>query len=174
MPAVWATVFKRHRDPALAARFATLRELPAGTLGQGFLAYLAANGFGLPGERGSVSDIIVAHDLAHVLAGYGTTPDEEVQVACFSAGHRKKDPFAMVLFVLFQFHLGLQMTPGAKPERGHFVPSRVLAALVRGSRVNVDLTGAWDYWPNLGEDLDALRARFGVEPRDARALGHAA
>ncbi len=169
VPAVLATVFRRYRNRALAARFATLRRLPAGTLGRGFIAYLDANRFALPGEMGAVSDIIVAHDLAHVLGDYATTPADEVLVACFSAGHRVRDPFAMVLFVMFQFHLGLRLTPGALPEVGQLDPAPVVAAIARGAAVTVDLTGDWDYWPLMAEPVDSVRRRLGIAPRRAGA-----
>lgn len=162
IPLIWSTFFGRYQNRALAAQYAALRELPAGSLGRGYIAYLEANGFGLPGERGAVSDIIVRHDLAHVLGGYGTSPGEEVLVASFSAGHRVKDPFAFVMFVLFQFHLGVRMTPGAEAERGCFDPTRVIAAIARGAAVTIDLTGNWDYWQDLALPLDTLRARYGI------------
>lgn len=71
----------------------------------------------------------------------------------------------MVLFVLFQFHLGVQMTPGAKPEVGKFHPHRVVEAIARGATVTEDLTGPWSYWPLLSQPLDQVRERLGVTPR---------
>ncbi len=164
-PLIYSTFFGRYTNRALAAQYGALRELPEGSLGRGYLAYLARNNFPLPGERGAVSDLIVRHDLAHVLGGYDTTPDEEVLVASFSAGHRVKDPFGFVMFVLFQFHLGVRMTPGAKAERGHFDPARALAAITRGAAVTIDLTGPWDYWQDLAVPLETLRARYRIAPR---------
>lgn len=173
VPAVLATFFRRYRNRDLAARFHALRSLPDDSLGRGFLSYLATNGFPVPGELGAVSDIIVAHDLVHVLGDYGTTPAEEVLVACFSAGHRVEDPFAFVLFVLFQFHLGVQMTPGAAPETGYFDPVTALEAVRRGAEVPRDLTGAWDYGAVLDQPVAALRARLRIAPRAVRQSGAA-
>jgi hypothetical protein len=68
----------------------------------------------------------------------------------------------MVLFVLFQFHLGVRLTPGARAEVGFLDPATALAALVRGAAVHHDLTATWDYWPLLAEPLDGLRRRLGV------------
>jgi hypothetical protein len=167
IPLIYSTLFRRYRNPELAARFATLRKLPAGTLGREYVRYTDENGFGLPGERGSVTDIIVPHDLAHVLSGYGTTPAEEVLVASFSAGHRAKDGFAFIVFVLLQFHLGVRMTPGAKAETGYFDPAKVLAAIVRGAAVEVDFTAEWDYWRDLRQPVDTLRWLYGIAPREA-------
>jgi hypothetical protein len=174
VPALVATFLRRYHDPALAARFRALRALPDGTLGRAFLAYLERNHFVLPGEPGAVSDIIVQHDLAHVLGGYDTTPAEEVLITGFSTGHRRNDPFAYLLFGIFQFHLGVRLTPGAAPEVGYFDPARVLEAIRRGAAMNVDLTGDWDYWPMMDQPLEAVRTQYGVAPRAALAAGAAA
>jgi hypothetical protein len=168
VPLIYSTFFRRYRNPELARRYAALRELPEGSVGRAYIAYIDANKFGLPGERGAVSDIIVQHDLAHVLGDYGTAPAEEVLVASFSAGHRVKDPFAFIMFVMLQFHLGLRVTPGAKAERGHFDPARVLAAIARGAELNIDLTARWNYWPDLAEPLEAVRRKYNVSPRIPR------
>ena len=165
VPALVATLLRRHGDPALAARFRALRVLPEGTLGRAFLAYLERNHFALPGEPGAVSDIIVQHDLAHVLGDYDTTSTEEVLITAFSTGHRRRDPFAYLLFGIFQFHLGVRLTPAALPEVGNFDPASALEAIRRGAAMNVDLTGEWDYWPMMDQPLEAVRARYGVSPR---------
>ena len=174
IPLIYSTFFRRYRNPELARRFAALRDLPQDSLGRAYIAYIDANKFGLPGERGAVSDIIVQHDLAHVLSDYDTSPPEEVLVASFSAGHRVKDPFAFVMFVMLQFHLGLRMTPGAKAERGHFDPAHVLTAIARGAELNIDLTARWDYWTDLTEPLDTVRRKYNVPPRVPRAAARAA
>lgn len=174
VPLIYATFFHRYRNRELARRYAALRDLPEGSLGRAYIAYIDANRFGLPGERGAVSDIIVQHDLAHVLGDYDTTPAEEVLVASFSAGHRAKDPFAFIMFVMLQFHLGLRMTPGAKAERGYFDPAHVLAAIARGAQLNIDLTARWDYWADLRAPLEAVRRRYNVAPRIPRTATRAA
>jgi hypothetical protein len=174
VPLIYSTFFRRYRNPELARRFAALRDLPKHSLGRAYIAYIDANKFGLPGERGAVSDIIVQHDLAHVLSEYGTAPAEEVLVASFSAGHRVKDPFAFIMFAMLQFHLGLRMTPGAKAERGHFHPAHVLTAIARGAELNIDLTGRWDYWTDLTEPLDTVRRKYNVPPRVSGAFTRAA
>ena len=173
-PLIYSTLFRRYRNRELARRYTALRDLPEGTLARAYIAYVDANKFGLPGERGAVSDIIVQHDLAHVLGDYGTAPADEVLVASFSAGHRVKDPFAFIMFVMLQFHLGRRMTPGAKAERGHFDPARVLAAIARGAELSIDLTARWNYWADLAEPLETVRRKYNVPPRIARTEARAA
>jgi hypothetical protein len=157
----------RYEDRRLAERFGRLRDLPAGTLGREYVRYLDDRGWPLPGERGAQSDIIVDHDMTHVLSGYGTDPASEVEFACFSAGYRRKEPFTFILFVLLQFHAGVRMTPGAAAERGMFDIERALAALERGAAMNVDLTEGWNYWEVIDVQVDALRVRYGIPPRRA-------
>jgi hypothetical protein len=155
----------RYQDAALASRFAKLRHLPDSTLGREYVRYLDERGWPLPGEKGAQSDIIVDHDMTHVLSGYDTDPASEVEVACFSAGYRSKDPFTFVLFVLIQFHVGVRMTPGAPPERGMFDVERALIALERGAAMNVDLTGEWNYWEVIDVPVEELRRRYNIPPR---------
>ena len=159
--------FGRLENPELARRFARFRSLPDGTLGREYLRYLDRNGWPLPGERGALSDIIVYHDMTHVLADYGTDPASEVEVACFSAGYRTKEPFTFVLFVLLQFHVGLRLTPGSPAERGFFDVERALLALERGAAMNVDLTAGWSFWEVADVPLDELRRRYGIAPKPA-------
>lgn len=108
--------------------------------------YCRDNGFALLGEKGGAAEQIPFHDCAHVLSGYGTDPEGEVQVACFSAGFQRREPWFFVFFVLLQFHLGIRMTPITKARTGFFHPEKALMALQRGAAMNVDLNDGWYYW----------------------------
>ena len=110
----------RYEDASLARRYEALEHYPQGSLGRSYWEYCRTNGFPLPGEKGGAAEQVLFHDCAHVLSGYGTTPDQEVQVACFSAGFQRRDPWTFVFFVLLQFHVGIRMTPitDAKARRG--------------------------------------------------------
>jgi hypothetical protein len=155
----------RYENAALARRFAALRDLPDGTLGREYTRFLDERGWALPGERGAQSDIIAFHDLTHVLGEYGTDAAGEVEVACFSAGYRRKEPFTFVLFVLLQFHAGIRMTPGAPAERGAFDFGKAIAALERGAAMNIDLTDGWDYWEVVDVPVAELRRRYHIVPK---------
>ncbi|HAN92087.1 MAG TPA: hypothetical protein DCQ33_08410, partial [Nitrospira sp.] len=110
---------------------------------------------------------ILFHDCAHILSGYGTAPEEEVQVACFSAGFQRRDPFLFVFFVLLQFHVGIRMTPITAARTGFFDPEKALIAMRRGAAMNVDLNHGWDYWPVMGEQVEELRRRYNILPIEA-------
>jgi hypothetical protein len=156
----------KYEDTALAARYQALEHYPAGSLGRAYWEYCRANGFALPGEKDGAAEPILFHDCAHVLSGYGTEPEGEVQVACFSAGFQRRDPFTFVFFVLLQFHMGIRMTPFTKAHTNFFNPEKAMIALRRGAAMNVDLNNSWDYWPVMGEQVEELRRRYNILPSE--------
>ncbi len=157
----------RYEDAPLALRYQALEHYPPGSLGRSYWEYCRANGFPLPGEKGGAAEQILFHDCAHVLSGYGTTPDEEVQVACFSAGFQRRDPWTFVFFVLLQFHVGIRLTPITASRTGFFDPLKAMIAIRRGAAMTVDLNNGWDYWPVMGEQVEELRRRYNILPAEA-------
>lgn len=154
----------KYENAELAARYKVLEQYPAGSLGRAYWEYCSKNGFALPGEKGGAPEQILFHDCAHILSGYGTAPEEEVQVACFSAGFQRRDPFTFILFVLLQFHVGVRMTPITQARTGFFDPEKAMIAVRRGAAMNVDLNNGWDYWPVMGEQVAELRRRYNILP----------
>lgn len=157
----------RYEDAALARRYQALEHYPPGSLGRSYWEYCRQNGFPLPGEKGGAAEQVLFHDCAHVLSGYGTTPEEEVQVACFSAGFQRRDPWTFVFFVLLQFHVGIRLTPITAARTGFFDPVKALVAIRRGAAMTVDLNSGWDYWPVMAEQVDELRRRYNILPMAA-------
>ncbi len=157
----------RYENKELAARYQTLEHCPSGSLGRSLWEYWHANGFALPGQKGGAPEQIVFHDCAHVLSGYGTAPEGEVQVACFSAGFQRREPWMFVFFVLLQFHVGIRMTPITQARTGMFDPLKAMIAIRRGAAMNVDLNDGWDYWPVMGEQVEELRHRYNILPVEA-------
>jgi hypothetical protein len=157
----------KYENPAIAARYQALEQYPSGSLGRTLWEHWRENGFALPGQKGGAPEQICFHDCAHVLSGYGTTPAEEVQVACFSAGFQRRDPFTFVLFVLLQFHVGVRMTPITEARTGFFDPEKAMVAVRRGAAMTVDLNSGWDYWPVMSEQVEELRRRYNILPIEA-------
>jgi hypothetical protein len=157
-------------DPELARRYRAWEKLPADTLGHSLVAFYAKNGFSLPGERKGFPEAGLDHDLCHVLGGYGTEPEAEVEVASFTAGFRRNRPFYVVLFAVLIFSTGVNMRPsnedfvtlGVLGKPG--VPERMFAAIERGAQVNLDLSDKWDYWAYAGLPLDDVRRRLNIPP----------
>ncbi|MFV8755551.1 hypothetical protein ACNOYE_33800 [Nannocystaceae bacterium ST9] len=163
---VFVGMFTRtHDNPEVLARYQTLAELSPDTLGGGLIHQLRGSGFSLPGERGSPEDYMVRHDLVHVLAGLGTDARSEVEAGSFMAGCRRYDGFALLVFVLLQFHCGLRVTPVAPGEIGLVDPRRMLDALRRSVFMTIDPSVRdWNYEADFAEPLDRLRERYRIAP----------
>jgi hypothetical protein len=153
-------------DVAIASRYRELAKAPVGSLGRGYADFIAKNAFSFPGEKGSPPETIALHDLTHVLSGYGTDPEGELQVLAFHAGCRReeKDPFSFLIFGIAEFHLGLALSPVATGSRGKLDPTLLFRALERGARCTIDPTDGWDPWPLMHEPLSALREQYRISP----------
>lgn len=148
----------------LAARYQALAELPLGTLGRGLYEHYRRNDFALPGEKGGLPELMLFHDVGHVVSGYGVDPKGEIQQASFQAGFARTDGFLFLLFGILQFHLGLRVTPIAKGEQGLFNVPKVLRALERGASCQIDFSDHFDFFRYAPERLDLLRASWSVPP----------
>lgn len=164
---VWQIVgpmLGRAGDPVVAQRYITLGELEDGTLGRAYFDFIVEHDLGFPGE-GIVAEAGVWHDVAHVLGGYGTRPEEEVEVVSFIAGFSRQDPFFWLFTIALQFHMGVRVSPYSPKERGFFVPSRVFAAFERGAAMTEDLSApGFDPWPLFPRPLAEVRAALHVLP----------
>jgi tellurite resistance protein len=161
-------------DPALSARYRALERAPAGSLGRGYYDFVIANGFPFAGEKGAAPEVIAFHDMTHVLAGYATTPQEEILAAAFSAGYSREENFNWLMFVLSQFQLGIHMAPGVEPEYDMMNPARMIAAIRRGAAMNLDLNVGWSYWDVINEPVEELRIRYNILPEEQFLPGHTA
>jgi hypothetical protein len=140
-------------DPALARRYRAWEKLPEGTLGRGLIDFYNKHGFSVPGERNGFPEAGLYHDFSHLLGGYSTEPEGEVEVASFSAGYKRERPFYIALFAVLIFSTGVNMRPtpddfvtvGLLGKPG--MPERMLAAIERGSHVTQDLSANWDTGP---------------------------
>ncbi len=152
-------------DKELAARYRALESCPPGSLGRALYDHFEENKFKFPGEPGGIP--MVFHDLGHVLAGYGTDPESEIQQAAFQAGFVRKDGFTFLLFGLLQFHIGMRLTPVAKGYRGLFDVSKVLTALRRGAACKADLTHGYDFFADKDRPLEDVRRELGIPPLES-------
>jgi hypothetical protein len=86
-----------------------------------------------------------------------------MQIAAFTAGMKKEDPFTFCFFPILQFHAGLQIQPVVPAAKGNFDPETFAAAHERGARTKVDLTGGWDHWPHMERPADDVRRELGID-----------
>ena len=151
-------------DARVAQQYQSLEELPAGTLGRGLFDYYRDRNLPLPGEKGSFSEILVPHDLIHLLSGLDTSPEGEIAVAGFEAGmSRSEFGFELLLEVILDFHLGLNFTTMGilDPSQNKFVPDAVMWAFVQGTKVSQDLFSTdWPFWHMLDQPVETIRQQY--------------
>jgi ubiquinone biosynthesis protein Coq4 len=136
--------------------------LPEGTIGREFWEHCAKNRFSVPGEKGGIPERMVFHDFGHVLAGYDTRPESEIQQGAFQGGFVREDGFAFLMFAIIQFHLGVKVTPVSDGYAGLFDVPKVLRAAQRGAACKVDLSDHWDPFAVADAPLEQIRAEYGV------------
>jgi hypothetical protein len=162
----WLTPYNgANADPALAARFRALAELPRETFGYAFNAFYRDNKYAFPGEEGALNfAFATSHDSAHLLAGYDTSPRGELLVSTFTAAmHRNQAMSGHVLPVIFSWHLGIALNELAGADKGALDPQEFWHAWARGERMTVDLFGPdWSFWAATVEPIDRLRRRIGL------------
>jgi uncharacterized tellurite resistance protein B-like protein len=151
-----------NEDSELAWRYRRLGLLPDGTLGRRYWAHMRENRFAFPGEIGGAPEFAVQHDITHVLSGFSTDPAGEMQIAAFTAGMKREDPFTFCFFPLLQFHAGLQIQPVVAPATGAFDPEKFARAHARGNAMKIDLTSGWDHWPHMERPFEDVAKDLGL------------
>jgi hypothetical protein len=160
--ALW---FKLAINRDKVGQYKRLGLLPEGTLGREYWTFMTREGFSFPGEPAGIPDSVAYNDVAHVLAGHEATPLGEIQQGSFQGGNRREDGFFFVQMVMLQFHQGLRMTPATPPTRDFFEPDKVLWAIHRGARCNVDMTQRWNFWELMALPIEQARERVGLLPK---------
>jgi hypothetical protein len=170
-------------DPALAARWRDLAELPPGSLGRRVHELYRARGFAVPGTAGSAPPLLAQHDWVHVLADYGTKVDAEIEVFGFIA-RANDDPrgFSLLAMVISLFETGylregaglFEAFPGQLSQGG--MSLRLGDAMRRGA-LSHGLDGAPDVdlmqvdWFSLADrPLAEVRRQFGIQDKWSRAI----
>ncbi|HTS82572.1 MAG TPA: hypothetical protein VMH40_18360 [Myxococcaceae bacterium] len=151
-------------DPEVTWRYKQLGLLPQGTFGRAYWEFCTSRRFAFPGEPGGIPERMVFHDFGHVLSGYETDAEGEIQQGAFQAGFTRTDGFSFLLFVICQFHLGIKVTPVAAPRTGLLDVRKVLRAAERGAACRDDLSARWDHWAWVELPVDEVRHRLGVPP----------
>lgn len=161
-------------DPATACQYQALVDLPDGTLGKELYLYYRDRNFPLPGEKESFSDILVPHDLIHLLSGIDTSPVGEIVVAGFEAGMSGSQfGFELLLEVVLDFHLGLEFTTLGvlDPSQNNFVPSLVIQAFVQGTAVQQDLFSPyWSFTELLEQPITRIREHYNIQALDLNRM----
>jgi hypothetical protein len=131
----------------------------------------------LPGERGVLDDSLVARDLLRVLGGFALDERGEQETVGFVAGvARLALGRALLLDAVAEVCMAAQLA-GTLSE---VCPPRLDAAVFdaaydRGVVASAELGHDWPWWSVIGEDVTALRLRYGIRvPRPVPAVAAAA
>jgi hypothetical protein len=151
-------------DAKTAARYHALANLSETSFGYALWAHFKRNAFRFPGEGGGVPERLLFHDIGHVLSGYGTDAEGELEQAAFQTGCVRDDGFMPLYFGILQFQFGTRAVPGAKEQSVCVNFEKVAAALARGASCRLDLALDWDFWPLLPLELGEVRRKLGVPP----------
>jgi len=166
-------------DPALAAQWAALEHCPPGSLGRGVHEFYAARGFNYPGTPDSAPPLLAQHDWVHVLTGYGSTVESEIEVFTFIA-RANDDPraFSLQAMVLSLFETGY-LSAGAGlflydmghvSSRAEHMAVRMGDAMRRGAlcACHGDLLSA-DWFSYADRSLEDIRRELNVIPKSEAA-----
>ena len=161
---VFSAIRQYWGDAKVAQRYQSLASLPADTLGRELYGYYRDRHFPLPGEPKSFSELIVGHDLVHLLSGIDTDMEGEITVAGFEAGmSRSEFGFELLLEVILDFHMGMKFTTMGILEAGHnhLNPTALMQAYARGLQMQFDLLDpAWDFKAVLDQPIATLRQSY--------------
>jgi hypothetical protein len=170
-------------DEALAAQWQALEQCRPGTMGRRVWEFYRARGFVFPGLPGSAPPLLAQHDWVHVLADYGTTLANELEVFALVA-RANDDPhaFSLLAMVVSLFETGylrtgaglFESSPGQLSHEGMAV--RVADAMRRGAmchgfgdRPDIDFM-ALDWFENAHRPVAELRAELAIPAKSAGAI----
>lgn len=151
----------------IAQRYYDLADYPKDSLGFQLWLNITESGFHFPGEKGGFIETIIWHDLLHILTGYDTSFDGEIDIAAFQAG-MIPDGFYIMVFVFLQFEFGVkiaELAPAAtdKISRPELV-ERLLAAWQRGLCTPFDFAEQWNFYPDLQLAVAEVRRKYAIPP----------
>jgi len=153
-------------DSKVAAQYQALADYPEGSLGHTVYHFYRARNFPLPGEKKGFGEYVIAHDCCHILGGFNTDMNGEMNVAGFEAGlYENGFGFELLLEVILDFHLGKAFsTLGILPPgTGHFDPEAVLRGYELGVDCRLNPFHDWDFWSVAREPVTKLRLDYGLE-----------
>ena len=151
-----------------------LRRCPDGSVGAELMAFYRHTKYDIPGTPGLPPlSVLGNHDLHHILAGYGTSAVDEVNVAMFTASNSTDGGMYYLAVVLMQWHHNVRLSP-FEPSLCVLDPTVLAEAAWRGAETSFDVSDReWGWKTVLPENLIEVRADLGVPAGGTVALGGA-
>jgi hypothetical protein len=155
-------------DEELADRLRALHDLPEGTLGWEYVEFYRRQGLKLPGVDTYLPAFFVAHDMNHVIAGYGTTGPEEMALSAMILGMADTpDHWVLLLTSTMAYELTLHTTASFVGKQEVFAREGAAPLIADGLRRGAACTGDFseiDHLALVHLPLTEVRERFGVPP----------
>lgn len=160
-------------DPELLKQWTDLEKCAEGTLGKIIWQYYIGRGFVFTGQKGSVNPTIAQHDWIHILADYGTTLENELEVFSF-IGSSIPDikGFSFLIAIISLFETGRLESWGGgvlNADKGHLdlpgMPERLADAIRRGRICNLDVMYGIDYFDYKDMLIDDVRRKLRIVPK---------
>lgn len=160
-------------DPELLQQWLDLEKCAEDTLGKNIWKYYRGRGFVFTGQKGSVNPTIAQHDWIHLLADYGTTIENELEVFSF-IGSAIPDikGFSFLIAIVSLFETGRLESWGGgvlNADKGHLelpgMPERLADAIRRGRMCNLDVMYGVDYFNYKDLPIDEVRGILGIIPK---------
>ncbi len=156
-------------DPELGGRLRALHDLPEGTLGWEYIEFYRRQGLALPGEDTFIPAFFVAHDMNHVIAGYGTTGQEETALSAMILGLADTHAhWVLLLSSMSAYELAMATSDAFVGKSGVLARDGAAALLAEGLERGAACTGdfsAVDHLALAHVPLVEVREQFGVPPR---------
>lgn len=160
-------------DKQIARKWEALLKCPDGSWGRAVAKFYDDHGFPFPGEKHGIYELGARHDWIHVLAGYETDAEGELDVFAFIAAAMGDSRGLVLLGItlgLFQNgsirHVEMKLITNAREDSlsDPGAIDRWAHAFERGSRCNTDVMGTVDLFAHKDMPLEEARTLFGVEP----------
>ena len=153
-------------DPELAGTLRALHDLPEGTLGWSYVEFYRRQGLALPGDDTFNPAFFVAHDMNHVIAGYGTTGQEETALSAMILGLADTHAhWVLLLASMSAYELALATSADFVGKTGVLArdgaATLVADALKRGAACTGDFSDI-DHLALAHLPLAEVREQFGV------------
>jgi hypothetical protein len=160
-------------DPELSGRLRAMQDLPEGTLGHEYFAFLDRHGFEFPGETTTAPAVFVRHDMCHVISGYETSGEEEIGVNAMQLALDETDANWLQFLGSMSIHeAGFFSANGFIPKTGTLERDGAAAILAEAFRRGVECTGDYpsaDHFALADQPLENVREQFGIPPRQVYA-----
>ena len=169
-PALASVIGTEQEAAAAIEVFGRMRACAPGTLGAEVVAFYERWGFPIPGTGDGPAGLsLLTHDMTHVIAGYDTSPPDEIALqAMLLAASGFEHHFSSLMAALLLSEAGALPFPGIEPVVGALgragAPEELADAFTRGAACTQDF-GVGDHLALIDEPIDAVRTRYGIRPR---------